>query len=145
MRVTREIGSGKLTARVRLGRHQAGEVGGLASAINDMAERLEKQLRDQRELLAAVSHEIRSPLARLRVLSELARSEATRDRAVQDLEREIVEIDELVGSCSRTLGSISRPSRPNLCGVRARAARVESAGLSVDLLDDRSDGRRHRR
>ena len=64
---TREIGRGNLDARVRLGRHQRGELGLLADSVNDMAQRLEAQMREQRELLAAVSHEVRSPLARLRV------------------------------------------------------------------------------
>lgn len=96
IRVTREIGSGNLVSRVRLGRHHLGEVGVLADAVNDMARRIERQLNDQRELLAAVSHEIRSPLARLRVLTELLRSSA--DSATLDkVEREIIEVDDLIG------------------------------------------------
>jgi two-component system, OmpR family, sensor kinase len=96
IRVTREIGSGNLVSRVRLGRHHMGEVGVLADAVNDMARRIERQLNDQRELLAAVSHEIRSPLARLRVLTELLRS--TADSVTLDkVEREIIEVDDLIG------------------------------------------------
>ena len=96
IRVTREIGSGNLMSRVRLGRHHMGEVGVLADAVNDMARRIERQLNDQRELLAAVSHEIRSPLARLRLLTELLRTNA--DSATLDkVEREIVEVDDLIG------------------------------------------------
>ncbi len=96
IRVTREIGSGNLVSRVRLGRHHMGEVGVLADAVNDMARRIERQLNDQRELLAAVSHEIRSPLARLRVLTELLRS--TADAVTLDkVEREIAEVDDLIG------------------------------------------------
>ncbi|MES1175859.1 MAG: HAMP domain-containing sensor histidine kinase [Myxococcales bacterium] len=96
IRVTREIGSGNLVSRVRLGRHHMGEVGVLADAVNDMARRIERQLNDQRELLAAVSHEIRSPLARLRVLTELLRD--TADSVTLDkVEREIIEVDDLIG------------------------------------------------
>jgi len=96
IRVTREIGSGNLVSRVRLGRHHMGEVGVLADAVNDMARRIEQQLSDQRELLAAVSHEIRSPLARLRVLTELLRGSA--DSVTLDkVEREIIEVDDLIG------------------------------------------------
>ena len=75
-----------------------GEVGVLADAVNDMARRIERQLNDQRELLAAVSHEIRSPLARLRVLTELLRGQSRADAATLDkVEREIVEVDDLIG------------------------------------------------
>jgi signal transduction histidine kinase len=55
-------------------RHAPGEVVRLADAIDDMAGRIQRQMLDQRELLAAVSHEVRSPLARIRLLVELARA-----------------------------------------------------------------------
>jgi signal transduction histidine kinase len=97
IRVTREIGSGNLMSRVRLGRHHMGEVGVLADSVNDMARRIERQLNDQRELLAAVSHEIRSPLARLRVLVELLRGSSADAATLDKVEREIVEVDDLIG------------------------------------------------
>ena len=96
VRVTRAIGNGDLAARVRLGRHQTGEVGALADSVNEMAVRIETMLREERELMAAVSHELRSPLARLRVLVELARSGASEPRLLE-IEREIVGIDALIG------------------------------------------------
>ncbi|HEX3772862.1 MAG TPA: HAMP domain-containing sensor histidine kinase [Polyangiaceae bacterium] len=97
IRVTREIGSGNLMSRVRLGRHHLGEVGVLADSVNDMARRIERQLNDQRELLAAVSHEIRSPLARLRVLVELLRGSSADAATLDKVEREIIEVDDLIG------------------------------------------------
>jgi len=95
--VTREIGAGKLSSRARLGRHEVGELGILAESINDMASRIEKQLDDQKELLAAVSHEMRTPLARLRVISELLESQAAPSKLTQEMQREIVELDDLIG------------------------------------------------
>lgn len=95
--VTRELGEGKLSSRARLGRHQAGEVGILAHSINEMASRIEKQIADQKELLAGVSHEIRTPLARLRVLKELLEGEGADAKRLEQIEREILEIDDLTG------------------------------------------------
>ena len=134
IRVTREIGSGNLVSRVRLGRHHMGEVGVLADAVNDMARRIERQLNDQRELLAAVSHEIRSPLARLRVLTELLRS--TADAATLDkIEREIIEVDDLIGKLlanSRLdFGTLTLQSlEPCLLVSRA----IERAGVDPSTL-----------
>lgn len=97
VRVTRQIGEGNLKSRARLGRAQHGEVGELARSINEMAVRIEQQMADQRELLAAVSHEIRTPLSRIRVLLELATGEGLPEEHALALEREVVEIDDLIG------------------------------------------------
>ena len=95
---TREIGRGNTAARVRLGRHQGGELGQLAESVNDMAERITRQLEDQRELLAAVSHEVRSPLARLRLGAEILRTDPSNTAALNGIELEVVELDGLVGN-----------------------------------------------
>ncbi len=87
--VTREIGEGKLSARARLGRQHHGEVGTLAHSINEMAERIERQMRGQRELLAGVSHEIRTPLSRLRVLTEILRDRDVDEKSLRLFEEEI--------------------------------------------------------
>ena len=63
--VSGEIGRGNLAARARLACGGFDEVATLARSINDMAGRIERQIGDQRELLAGVSHELRTPLARL--------------------------------------------------------------------------------
>jgi signal transduction histidine kinase len=124
-RVAQEIGRGNLAARYSFGRNgwhgrrarhaRTGEAFLIGSSINRMAERIEQQLNDQRELLAAVSHEVRTPLARMRMLVELARTHETNGadgadgaqeanarfvvngRTLDDLDREVVEIDKLVG------------------------------------------------
>jgi len=135
IRVTRDIGSGNLSSRVRLGRHHMGEVGVLADSVNDMARRIERQLNDQRELLAAVSHEIRSPLARLRVLVELLRDSSADSVTLGKVEREIVEVDELIGKLlanSRLdFGTFSlQPLEPCVVFVRA----LERASVAPELL-----------
>ncbi|MFZ5895727.1 MAG: HAMP domain-containing sensor histidine kinase [Myxococcota bacterium] len=141
--VTREIGAGNLKSRVRLHRTQRGELGVLAHAINEMAERIERQLTEQRELLAAVSHEVRSPLARLRISSELLKDNPKDARALASIENEVSEIDSLVGkllaSSRLDFGTLSRA--PLEASTVASTA-LERQGLSLELLDDESGGAR---
>ena len=97
----RKIGSGDMQARIDMhDRHmRMGEMPVLAHTINEMAGRLDKQLSDQRALLATVSHEIRTPLARMRLLVEFARDnvdEKKRGVQLDELDKEIVGVDALV-------------------------------------------------
>jgi len=95
VRVARDIGDGKLDTRLDVHAH-GGETRLLAVAINEMAERIEQQVKDQRQLLAAVSHELRTPLGHMRVLIDTARDCQDR-KALAELEREVLVLDDLVG------------------------------------------------
>ena len=142
-RVAGEIGDGKLSSRAQLGTHHSGEVGELADSINDMAKRIEKQLADQRELLAGVSHEIRTPLARMRVLIEMLRDAGTPAKKLDQLEEEVLEIDHLVGqllASSRLDFAAMTWHELDAGDVAARA--LERASLEAGLLDDQSGGAR---
>lgn len=138
-RVTREIGEGKLESRVRLGHTHRGEVGILAESINEMAKRIERQMKDQRELLAGVSHEIRSPLARLRVLAELLQGGTASADLHAKIEREVAEIDDLVGkllaSSRLDFGALQLTL---LCAHDIALRALERAGLGPELLLDTS-------
>ncbi len=98
-RATRGLADGDLSARVGppVARRRD-EIGDLARDFDGMAERLEGQVRAQRRLLRDVSHELRSPLARLEVALELARQRSG-DEAADPLDRigrESRRLDELV-------------------------------------------------
>lgn len=80
-KAARELASGNLSARVEESasaakRTSTDEFQGLVHDFNHMAERLESLVGAQRLLLRDVSHELRSPLARLSVALELARDDA---------------------------------------------------------------------
>ncbi|RFF29209.1 ATP-binding protein [Wenzhouxiangella sediminis] len=91
------LGSGDLAARLpgRLTRRRD-EIGGLARDFNRMADQLSQMISGQQQLLRDVSHELRSPLARIQVALSLAE----RDNDPRHLERIRVEgerLDLLVG------------------------------------------------
>lgn len=100
-RAAQDLGAGNLKARVSAENLGFDELAVLAYAFNEMAARLERQLADERELLASVSHELRTPLSRIRLLVEIARqaraSGAPDPRTLDEIEREAIEIDTLVG------------------------------------------------
>src|SRR5262249_31639430 len=57
-----------------------------STAFNAMAERLGRQLSRQREMLWALSHDLRTPITALRLRAELVEDEATRQRLLAPLE-----------------------------------------------------------
>ncbi len=74
------IGAGELQHRIAVRRSD--ELGELASAVNAMAGDVEQMLESKRQLLFAISHELRSPITRARLAVELL--EETDTRALRD-------------------------------------------------------------
>jgi two-component system sensor histidine kinase CpxA len=96
----RRVARGDLSARVgkvRFGR--SAEVLALAAEFDGMAARLKELVDGQRRLIRDVSHEMRSPLSRLRVALELARPQANGDTTTQldRIEREAERLEEMIG------------------------------------------------
>ncbi|HQR21224.1 MAG TPA: HAMP domain-containing sensor histidine kinase [Burkholderiaceae bacterium] len=88
-----EWGAGNLSARVEVrGRD---EVAQLAQAFNDAAARVEQLVDAHKTLLANASHELRSPLARIRLGVELLAGDPSAARRA-DLARDIGELDQLI-------------------------------------------------
>lgn len=135
--VARRIGAGQLEARVRQPRRQADEVGELSLAVNEMAERIQKQMSDQRELLAAVSHEIRTPLGHLRVLLELLERDGIAVARREQLERELSAIDQLIGEllANSRLEFGALDAQPLRAADFAQSV-LERAGASFELVVD---------
>jgi signal transduction histidine kinase len=94
------LASGDLAARVGVGPVKGrDEIAALGRDFNLMAERIEELLTTQRRLLRDISHELRSPLARLNVALELARRRSGQEaKGVLDrMEREAERLNELIG------------------------------------------------
>ncbi len=100
-RVAGDLQGGQLSSREKLPEGPE-EVGEVAHALRGMADRVARQLSDQRALMAAVSHELRSPLGRMRVQAELARdagegADPSASLYFDQLQAEIDGMDRLVG------------------------------------------------
>ncbi|KAG8151704.1 ATP-binding protein [Burkholderia catarinensis] len=93
----RAFGAGMLSTRVKLsGKSNIYE---LSQQFNDMAGRIEASIKQQREMMHGISHELKTPLARLEfglaLLAEPDETERMRERR-DALRRDVRELDELV-------------------------------------------------
>ncbi len=88
------FGQGDLSARWNTERSD--EIGSLARAFNQTAERLQRLLISERRLLADISHELRSPLARLKFAVRLARTAPDQEKALDRIERDVDRITSMV-------------------------------------------------
>ena len=79
-----EIGRGNVGFRIRKFRND--ELGDLALDVNKMAEDVELMLDAKRQLLLGISHELRSPLSRLRLALELQNNREDQSDLISDLD-----------------------------------------------------------
>jgi signal transduction histidine kinase len=94
-RALERFGSGDRKARMHSTRRD--ELGELARTFDRMADRITTLLEAERRLLLDISHELRSPLARLGVAVELARSGASLESALNRIQKESDRLNSLVG------------------------------------------------
>jgi signal transduction histidine kinase len=88
------FGRGNLAVRIETDRED--EIGQLGRSFNEMAERLERLITNERRLLSDISHELRSPLARLKFALKLARTSNDPAAALERIERDVNRIASLV-------------------------------------------------
>jgi len=99
-RMATSLGRGDLSVRSELKRKD--ELGDVARAFDDMAERIQRLLQTEKELLANVAHELRTPLARIRVALEIA-GEGDAEAARASLAEIAVDLAELEALISDVL------------------------------------------
>ena len=145
-RVAEDIGEGRLKSRVHLSRRHGVEFCMVGSVMNEMASRIEKQLADQRALLATVSHEIRTPLSRMRLLIEFAREKTEANLArladakdpladLAELEREVTDIDVLVSDLlASSRVDFTALTKTELDAVKVAATALERASVDAGKL-----------
>lgn len=91
-----ELGNGNLDFQIPV--DKADELGTLSRAFNDMAARIRNMLHAKEQLLLDVSHELRSPLTRIRVALEFLPDSATKTSINEDIVSMDSMIEELLES-----------------------------------------------
>ena len=116
------------------------EIADLGGDFDRMAHQIQSLVGAQRRLLHDVSHELRSPLARLQAAIGLARQDPAKLEATLDrIEREAGRLDELVGQLL-TIARLDAGTRDS------RVERIELVDLAAAIADDaRFEARAHGR
>jgi len=95
---SQQLAAGDLSTRA--GSNIAGrqdEIGDLLREFDAMATRIEALVSGQRQLISDVSHELRSPLARLNVALDLGRQRKGNDAAFDQMEQDLSLLNEMIG------------------------------------------------
>ncbi|MFC5740985.1 HAMP domain-containing sensor histidine kinase [Dyella tabacisoli] len=142
---TQRMTAGEFSARVsRRWSAKHDELGQLARDFNAMAERTETLITHDRGVLQDLSHELRSPLARLQLILDLAQHSTHASEAAahfQHAEREIGRLDRLTAemlALSRLEGGLpgierERLNLGELVAERLHAAQVEAGARGIQM------------
>jgi two-component system sensor histidine kinase CpxA len=128
-RAVERFGRGDLSARS--GSVRRDELGELARTFDRMADRMETLLAAERRLLLDISHELRSPLARLGVAIELARSGGDLEPQLNRIQKESDRLNALVGQLLQVTRAEGDPT-----SLRRDPVRLDE--LVEQLVDDSS-------
>ncbi len=103
------------------------EVSHAARAFNGMQKRLRSFIEDRTQMLAAISHDLRTPITRMRLRAEFVEDEEQRDKMLKDL-------DEMEAMIAATL-SFARDD-----ATREQRVQIDLADLLQSLCDQAADG-----
>ena len=128
------LGAGDLATRVEV--EGKDEIAALARSFNRAAERIQALVEAQRDTLAAASHELRSPLARIRMAVELL-AESGDPALHARIERDVEDLDELIEEIllASRLSTLERPQHLERIDLQALAAE-EAARAGADFAGE---------
>lgn len=123
------FGKGNMSART--GVERSDEIGKVARAFDEMSERIARSREAERELLASLSHELRTPMARIRVALDLAaESDAeTARRSLADVAEDLTELETLMKNIFSTTRLELAALSPDDQAVPLQRAEVDLAAL----------------
>jgi len=140
---TESIALGKFDTRIKS--DGSDEIGHLSQAVDTMAERLEGYVLEQRRLLADISHELFSPLARLQMALALLEGNSSADQQghIKDIKEEVDEMNNLVSELIAYSKAGMQAKTPDMAEINLKSLiealvpRVsENKVIDVDLPAD---------
>ena len=129
-----KVSDGDLSTRVPVVRMD--EIGQVGVAFNRMTEHVEQMIDDHDRLLADVSHELRSPLARIKVALEMLPEGKKREQIARDI-REMEGLTSALLERERIKGRVARPHRDSVDLVAAAKAVIsgfKGRGPGIELV-----------
>jgi two-component system sensor histidine kinase CpxA len=130
----RRFGAGDLSARAQLARGD--EIGDLARAFDQMANRIETLMTAERRLLQDISHELRSPLGRLILAAQLAETSTNPEGSRKQIKKEVNRIVDLVESLlqvTRAEGDLSTRNLESVALDLLIREMVEDCRIEADV------------
>jgi two-component system sensor histidine kinase CpxA len=95
---SQQLAQGNFSTRAAAGlEDRRDELGTLVRDFNSMAARIEELVSRQRQLIYDISHELRSPLARLNVALDLAQERKGSDPAFDHMEQDLACLNDMIG------------------------------------------------
>ncbi|MFL6302490.1 MAG: ATP-binding protein [Candidatus Sulfotelmatobacter sp.] len=93
---SQQLAQGRFSTRAAGMEHRRDELGTLVRDFNTMAARIEELVSRQRQLIYDISHELRSPLARLNVALDLGRQRKGTDPAFDHMEQDLECLNDMI-------------------------------------------------
>jgi two-component system, OmpR family, sensor histidine kinase CpxA len=125
----RRLAEGELTARVTNATPRRDEIGELVRDFNFMAGRVEGLVTSQRQLISDISHELRSPLARISAALGVARQRLGQDVTFDRIERDGERLNEIIGR-------LLTVARLDATATSAQRQRIDLQTLIAEIVGD---------
>jgi two-component system OmpR family sensor kinase len=128
-RAARALGSGDLLSRTGLRRND--EVGDVAIAFDEAADKIQRLILGEKELLANVSHELRTPITRIRLALDILAEDRVGEEAafVRGIAGDLSELEQLVDDILTAARLDLAASRATGGELPLRVARIDPAEL----------------
>lgn len=132
---TQKMSAGELSTRVTIANKRGDELGQLARDFNQMTERVETLLGSQKRLVADISHELRSPLARLHLAIGIAHQQS-KNNVSEVTQKQLMRVEKEAQQMERMISQVLKLSKLEANVTETSKERIFLAELLSEVLTD---------